>query len=121
MRRSLDANPGLRSRFARTIAFDDYSADELATIFLRRAEGEGFRLDPKAYDAASLACVRLDAERGAHFGNARAVRTLWERVREAQAVRVAMTGGALDRRAVLSIDATDILDAEGRISSSEAS
>ena len=121
MRRFLDANPGLRSRFARTIAFDDYSADELATIFLRRAEGEGFRLDPKAYDAASLACVRLDAERGAHFGNARAVRTLWERVREAQAVRVAMTGGALDRRAVLSIDATDILDAEGRISSSEAS
>ncbi len=121
MRRFLDANPGLRSRFTRTISFDDYSADELTTILLRRAEGEGFRLDPEAYDAASLACVRLDAERGAGFGNARAVRTLWERVREAQAVRVAMNGGAPDRRAVLSIDASDILAAERGMAPGEAS
>ncbi|MGO8842029.1 MAG: AAA family ATPase [Methyloceanibacter sp.] len=121
MRRFLDANPGLRSRFARTISFEDYSADELTTIFLRRAEGEGFHLDPAAHDAASLACVRLDAERGAHFGNARAVRTLWERAREAQAVRVAMTGGEPDRRAVLSIDASDILAAERGMAPGEAS
>jgi stage V sporulation protein K len=83
MRRFLDANPGLRSRFTRTISFEDYSAEELTTIFLRRAEGEGFRLDPDAEDAASLARVRLDAARGAGFGNARAVHTLSERTREA--------------------------------------
>ena len=121
MRRFLDANPGLRSRFTRTILFEDYSADELATIFLRRAEGEGFHLDPDAADAACLACVRLDAERGAHFGNARAVRTLWERAREAQAVRVAMNGVAPDRRAILSIDASDILAAERGMAPGEAS
>jgi stage V sporulation protein K len=126
IRRFLNANPGLRSRFTRTISFEDYSADELTTIFLRRAEGEGFRLDPDAADAASLACVRLDAERveaerGAHFGNARAVRTLWERAREAQAVRVSMNGRAPDRRAILSIDASDILAAERGMAPGEAS
>ena len=56
-----------------------------------------------------------------HFGNARAVRTLWERVREAQAVRMAMTGGEPDRRAVLSIDASDILAAERGMAPGEAS
>jgi stage V sporulation protein K len=121
MRRFLDANPGLRSRFTRTILFEDYSADELMTIFLRRAGGEGFTLDPDAEDAAALACVRLDAERGAEFGNARAVRTLWERAREAQAVRLAAKGGACDRHAILSIDASDILAAEGRMAPGEAS
>ncbi len=121
MRRFLDANPGLRSRFTRTILFEDYSADELMTIVLRRAGGEGFYLDPDAEDAAALACVRLDAERGAQFGNARAVRTLWERAREAQAVRLAAKGGAPDRHAILGIDASDILAAEGRMAPGEAS
>ena len=55
------------------------------------------------------------------FGNARAVRTLWERAREAQAVRMAMNGGALDRRAVLNIDAGDILAAERAMAPGEAS
>jgi stage V sporulation protein K len=107
MRRFLDANPGLRSRFTRTIIFEDYDARELAEIYRDLAKREGFVLDRAAEDAVTLACIEMEAERGDTFGNGRAVRTLWERTREAQAIRLA-GGSGLSRDAILSIDAGDI-------------
>src|SRR5436189_5363237 len=48
MRGFLDSNPGLRSRFAREIAFPDYSTDELLTIAREFASRNEYRLAPAA-------------------------------------------------------------------------
>lgn len=114
MRRFLDANPGLRSRFTRTITFADYEAGELWAIYRDLAAREGFVLDAGAQEAATLACVAMEAERSEQFGNGRAVRTLWERTREAQAIRLARSGIGIGREAIMSIEASDVDEAVGR-------
>ncbi len=43
----INANPGLTSRFPRTIAFPDYSNGELLAIFSAQAEDGGYRLYPE--------------------------------------------------------------------------
>ncbi|RWK58567.1 AAA family ATPase [Mesorhizobium sp.] len=116
MRRFLASNPGLASRFTRTLVFEDYSASELNGIFRNLATRESFVLTAEAEDAAERACVRMEAERGGDqksdqtsFGNARAVRTLWEQTREAQAMRLAASGiGKPGRDAIITITPDDI-------------
>ena len=82
----LDANPGLRSRFPKTIVFPDYTSDELLTIFTSLGEKNAYRAGPE-----TLTRVRayVDAQsRGPSFGNARLVRNLFEAAIELHATRV---------------------------------
>ena len=90
MRRFLESNPGLRSRFSREIDFPDYSTEELVEIFGRFASEHAYTLGDGAEDA--LRSIFANAERGESFGNARFARTLFEQALNAQALRL----GALD-------------------------
>jgi SpoVK/Ycf46/Vps4 family AAA+-type ATPase len=87
MRRFLESNPGLRSRFSREIDFPDYSTGELIAIFARFASEAEYTLGDGVQEA--LAAIFERAERDESFGNARFARTLFEQSLTAQALRLA--------------------------------
>jgi SpoVK/Ycf46/Vps4 family AAA+-type ATPase len=82
----VDSNPGLRSRFPKSIHFPDYTSDELVSIFSSMCESNHDTADRAALDAVR---ARLDAiERGVGFGNGRVVRNLFEATLGSQASRI---------------------------------
>ncbi|MFI6423541.1 AAA family ATPase [Promicromonospora sp. NPDC050880] len=74
MARFVATNPGLESRFSRTITFDDYSGAELRQIFESMARGSDFAPRPATLERFD----RLAAEqvRGEGFGNGRWARNV---------------------------------------------
>ena len=91
MRRFLESNPGLQSRFSREISFPDYSTEELVAITQKFAADSEYRLDDGALEAVRR--ILDGAKRGERFGNARYARTLFEQALSAHALRLA---GRLD-------------------------
>ena len=101
----IDANPGLKSRFTRTISFPDYTDDELVSIFLALGEKSRYSCSDDA-----LARVRhfVSAEpRTRGFGNARFVRNLFETAVAHHAHRVAPLGDPSDEQ-LTTLTAADI-------------
>ena len=101
MQSFLDANPGLPSRFPRTIAFPDYSDDELMAMFESQCATGGYICDPTA--VAALRSTIEATPRGKGFGNGRLVRNLFERAIERQATRLVEV-----RQGVGQVDPTDL-------------
>jgi len=88
------ANPGLRSRFTRYIEFPDYNENELAEIFLELCARDRFVLATGTRETIAESVGRLYAMKSADFGNAREIRTLYEKTVERQAARLANSGAA---------------------------
>ncbi|MFE4050584.1 right-handed parallel beta-helix repeat-containing protein [Streptomyces sp. YIM B13518] len=87
MERFLSVNPGVASRFSRTITFGDYGPEELLRIVRQQAEEHEYRLAPGA-DEAVLAYF-ADLPKGPAFGNGRTARQTFEAMVERHASRVA--------------------------------
>ncbi|MGW0434744.1 right-handed parallel beta-helix repeat-containing protein [Micromonospora sp. NPDC003197] len=81
----LAANPGLASRFARPLEFENYTPDELVVIFNQHAEAAGYTCPPATL--ATLARHFGSVERGRDFGNGRYARQVLDRMVTRQAGR----------------------------------
>jgi hypothetical protein len=74
----LNSNPGIRSRFTRFMNFQDYTPEELSSIFAGFCKDGGFTL---AEEASQKACGIFEEQflqRDETFGNARFARNLFE-------------------------------------------
>ncbi len=107
MKRFLDANPGLRSRFDETISFPHFEPPELVKVLERFAASEGYELTSEAEAKAASVLEQAWLARDESFGNARLARNLFEDAVAAQANRLA-THSALDETSLVRIEADDI-------------
>ncbi|MEU3791536.1 right-handed parallel beta-helix repeat-containing protein [Streptomyces fructofermentans] len=87
MDRFLSVNPGVASRFSRTITFGDYGSEELLRIVEQQAEEHEYRLGEGSADA--LLTYFTAIPRGPAFGNGRTARQTFEAMVERHAGRVA--------------------------------
>ncbi|MFF5760777.1 right-handed parallel beta-helix repeat-containing protein [Streptomyces longwoodensis] len=87
MERFLSVNPGVASRFSRTITFGDYGPEELLRIVEQQAEEHEYRLAPGTPEALLKYFTALP--KGAAFGNGRTARQTFEAMVERHASRVA--------------------------------
>ncbi|SNY69859.1 AAA family ATPase [Paractinoplanes atraurantiacus] len=89
MRAFLGANPGLASRFAKTIEFESYSTPELVTIVERICSSHHYSLE---YDTRLALTELFDGMvRDENFGNARVARKVFEEMVGRQAFRLAQS------------------------------
>ena len=101
----IDSNPGLRSRFPKTIQFADYTDDELVQIFESLCTKSKYQCDAAA--GIKLKAVFEVQERGRGFGNGRFARNLFEHAVARQASRLVKLENPTDEQ-LLTLTADDI-------------
>lgn len=105
----LESNPGLRSRFANFIHFEDYSAEELMEILQKNLHSRDYRLSEAAQQKALQLLHQRVANKPDNFANARDVRNFMERAIANQATRIVNHPNAKDDRNLLvTIEACDL-------------
>ena len=92
----LDSNPGIRSRFTRFMNFQDYSPEELSSIFAGFCKDGGFTLTDGASAKARSIFEEQYVQRDKNFGNARFARNLFEQCLVRHARRITKAADITD-------------------------
>ena len=90
MRRFLDSNPGMRSRFNVVVNFRDYKPNELEEIFRRMIAGgkQAYTLSDDAEEHLSIFFKMMYNMRQKDFANARSVRNVYEEAKKRHNSRI---------------------------------
>ncbi|HMR89441.1 MAG TPA: AAA family ATPase [Saprospiraceae bacterium] len=113
----LKANPGLNSRFDKTLKFEDYTPQQLEDIAIKMFDDEGYKISGKPLVALQTHMLAIFQKRDKFFGNARTVRKLVMDIIKNQNLRIADT--PLSERKKNMINAISVEDVLGSAKSSE--
>ena len=89
MQKFILSNPGLSSRFTRSVMFEDYSVPEMCRIFMMMCQKEEYNLSTEALAYSSVLFGLAHRQKDEYFGNARFVRNVQERTTMKQSARLA--------------------------------
>ncbi len=90
MKKFIESNPGLKSRFNKYIEFPDYTVDELMSIFEMNCRKYDYVIEEDAKKHVRELISLKKLEQRENFANAREVRNLFEKIITKQARRVAL-------------------------------
>jgi stage V sporulation protein K len=105
----LGSNPGIRSRFNKYLSFEDYTPEQLVSIFKRFCAQNGYALADSAQTKLVGLFTKAYGQRDETFGNARFARNVFERALERQATRIVRVQVATDEL-LSTIEKEDILE-----------
>ena len=88
MKKFINSNPGLESRFNKYIHFPDYNEDELHQIFMSMCDKYQYRIDTDADVVLKDKIQYLVDHKGDNFANARTIRNMFEVIITNQATRL---------------------------------
>ena len=88
MKKFIDSNPGLKSRFNKYIEFPDYNIDELEEIFYMNCKKYDYKVEEDVKHQIRALITARKIENIDNFANAREVRNLFEEIITNQARRL---------------------------------
>lgn len=89
MKSFVNSNPGIKSRFTKSLFFEDYTPDELLKITLNSLKEKSIEIEDDAKKRLHLYFNELYRTRDNKFGNARIVRNLVDQALHKMMIRIA--------------------------------